>query len=149
MKSAGYLNLICKKIAIAFCLLVTLTALAPFQKKPVLYVIGDSTVQNNDGNGRNDYWGWGTLLKPYLDTTKVTLQNSAKSGTSTRTFISDGRWTKILETINPGDFVIMQFGHNDQADINDTARAKGTLKGTGEETEQIFNLKTKQHETVH
>jgi lysophospholipase L1-like esterase len=63
--------------------------------------------------------------------------------------MTDGRWTKVLETLKPGDFVLMQFGHNDQAEINDSTRAKGTLKGTGEEVEHIFNLKTKQDETVH
>jgi lysophospholipase L1-like esterase len=129
-------------------LLFVLTALMPVKKR-VLYIIGDSTVQNSDGNGTNEYWGWGTLLKPYLDTNRITLSNHAKSGTSTRTFMSDGRWIKILETLKPGDFVLIQFGHNDQAEINDTARAKGTLKGTGEEVEEIFNLKTRKQETVH
>jgi rhamnogalacturonan acetylesterase len=149
LKSKNRIMSNAKKWTVAVLLFVTLCALKSIDKKPVLFIIGDSTVQNNDGNGKNDYWGWGTLLKPYLDTTKITLQNHAKSGTSTRTFISDGRWTKILQTLKPGDFVIMQFGHNDQADINDSTRAKGTLKGTGEQVEQIINLKTKQPETVH
>jgi lysophospholipase L1-like esterase len=149
MKQMKYWFVQHKKAALALLLLIGLTASKPFDKKPVLYIIGDSTVQNNDGNGKNEYWGWGTLLKPYLDTNKISLQNHAKSGTSTRTFMTDGRWTKVLETLKPGDFVIMQFGHNDQAEINDSTRAKGTLKGTGEEVEQIFNLKTKQDETVH
>jgi rhamnogalacturonan acetylesterase len=138
-----------KKPALAVLLFIVLAALKPFDSKPVLYIIGDSTVQNNDGNGKNDYWGWGTLIKPYLDTNKIGLQNHAKAGTSTRTFITDGRWTKILETLKPGDFVIMQFGHNDQSEINDSTRARGTLKGTGEEVQKILNLKTKQEETVH
>jgi len=138
-----------RKFATLFSFFAGLTALTTFQQKPVVYIIGDSTVQNNDGNGRNEYWGWGTLLKPYLDTAKIQLSNHAKSGTSTRTFISDGRWTTVLESLHPGDFVLIQFGHNDQAAINDTSRAKGTLKGTGDEVEEIFNLKTKQQETVH
>jgi rhamnogalacturonan acetylesterase len=137
------------KLAVLFLLFTLLTSLRPGDKKPVLYIIGDSTVQNNDGNGINDYWGWGTLIKPYFDTTKITLSNQAKSGTSTRTFITDGRWEKILATLKEGDFVLIQFGHNDQAVINDSARAKGTLKGIGEQVEKIFNLKTKKDETVH
>src|ERR1044071_8310631 len=88
----------CRQLALALFLLIGLTALKPAEK-PVLYLIGDSTVQNNDGNGKNEYWGWGTLLKPYLDTTRITLLNHPKSGTSTRTFITDGRWTKLLETL--------------------------------------------------
>ena len=137
-----------KKWLIIIALMVAFFAFVPHEK-PVLYIIGDSTVQNNDGNGKNEYWGWGTLLKPYFDTTRISISNHAKSGTSTRTFITDGRWLKILATLKKGDYVIMQFGHNDQAEINDSSRAKGTLKGTGDESEDIFNLKTKQPETVH
>ena len=48
-----------------------------------------------------------------------------------------------------GDFVIMQFGHNDGGPLNDSSRARGTIKGTGEETEEIDNLLTKKHEVVH
>jgi rhamnogalacturonan acetylesterase len=138
-----------KKTFTSFLLLITLAAFTSFQQKPVLYIIGDSTVQNNDGNGVNEYWGWGTLLKPYLDTNRITLSNHAKPGASTRTFISDGRWNTILETLKKGDFVIMQFGHNDQSPVNDSSRARGTLKGMGDETEDIVNLKTHQPETVH
>lgn len=48
-----------------------------------------------------------------------------------------------------GDFVILQFGHNDASALNDTSRARGTLNGVGKETEEIDNLLTKQHEIVH
>src|ERR1700751_3568855 len=96
------------KLLIKFSLLMGLGLMAfvniSQEQKPVVYIIGDSTVQNNDGNGKNDYWGWGTLLKPYLDTTRISLENRAKSGTSTRTFILDGRWDKILTTLKKGDF---------------------------------------------
>jgi lysophospholipase L1-like esterase len=51
--------------------------------------------------------------------------------------------------LKPGDFVLMQFGHNDDGPLNDTSRARGTIKGTGGETEEIDNLLTKQHEVVH
>ena len=119
------------------------------QQKPVLYIIGDSTVQNSDGKGKNEYWGWGSLLYPYIDTNKISIQNHAKAGTSTRTFISDGRWDKILATLKPGDFVMMQFGHNDNGLLDDTARARGTIKGTGEEIKDIFNPIKKKPETVH
>jgi lysophospholipase L1-like esterase len=149
MKLVNPLLHMSRKITVLFLLFAGLTALTTFQHKPVVYIIGDSTVQNNDGNGRNEYWGWGTLLKPYLDTTRITLSNHAKPGASTRTFITDGRWAKVLETLQPGDFVLMQFGHNDQSPVNDSSRARGTLKGTGDEVEEIFNLKTKQPETVH
>jgi len=119
------------------------------QHKPVLYIIGDSTVQNNDGNGKNEYWGWGTPFGAFLDTTRISLQNRAKSGTSTRTFILDGRWDKILTTLKKGDFVIMQFGHNDHAGVADTGQQKGTLLGISDSTTEIMSLRTHQKEVVH
>jgi lysophospholipase L1-like esterase len=119
------------------------------QPKPTLYVIGDSTVQNSDGNGTNEYWGWGSLLYAYIDTNQVAIRNHAKPGTSTRAFINEGRWDKILQTLKQGDFVMIQFGHNDGSPINDTARARGTLKGIGEDSVNIINAKTAKPETVH
>ena len=119
------------------------------EQRPVLYIIGDSTVQNNDGNGKNDYWGWGTPLRAYLDTSRILLQNRAKSGTSTRTFILDGRWDKILSTLKKGDFVIMQFGHNDHAGVSDTVQQKGTLLGIGDSTREIISIRTHQKAIVH
>jgi len=119
------------------------------QQKPVLYIIGDSTVQNNDGNGVNDYWGWGSLLQSYLDTNRLALRNHAKSGTSTRTFILDGRWDKIKKTLKKGDFVIMQFGHNDHAGVDDTTKQKGTLLGISDSTKEIISIRTHQKEIVH
>jgi lysophospholipase L1-like esterase len=119
------------------------------ERKPVLYIIGDSTVQNNDGNGKNDYWGWGTPFGIYLDTNRISLQNRAKSGTSTRTFILDGRWDKILTTLKKGDFVIMQFGHNDHAGVSDTVQQKGSLLGISDSTQEIISIRTHQKELVH
>jgi rhamnogalacturonan acetylesterase len=119
------------------------------EQKPVLYIIGDSTVQNNDGNGKNDYWGWGTPLGAYLDTTRISFQNRAKSGTSTRTFILDGRWDKILTTLKKGDFVIMQFGHNDHAGVADTGQQKGSLLGISDSTKEVMIIKTHQKELIH
>ena len=119
------------------------------EPKPVLYVIGDSTVQNSDGNGKNLYWGWGSLLYPYIDTNRIAIRNHAKAGTSTRTFILDGRWDKILATLKKGDFVIMQFGHNDHAGISDTIQQKGSLLGISDSTQEIISIRTHQKELVH
>src|SRR4051794_13793202 len=97
--------------------------------KPVLYIIGDSTVKNGSGTGADKLWGWGSFLAEYFDTTRIDVQNHAIGGRSSRTFITDGRWDKILGTLKAGDFVIMQFGHNDGSPLDDTARARGTIKG--------------------
>lgn len=140
-----------KYISIALaCIVFTAFGFVIIEKdKPTLYVIGDSTVQNSDGNGRNDYWGWGSLLYPYLDTNRLAIRNHAKAGTSTRTFILDGRWDKILQTLQKGDYVIMQFGHNDHAGVDDTTKQKGTLLGIGDSTREIVSIRTHQKEIVH
>lgn len=119
------------------------------KSKPVFYVIGDSTVKNGSGKGDGGLWGWGDFLYQVFDTNRISIKNHAIGGRSSRTFIAEGRWDKILEQIKPGDFVIMQFGHNDSGPVNDNFRARGTIKGTGEETEEIDNILTKKHEIVH
>ena len=118
-------------------------------EKPTLYLIGDSTVRNGRGDGSNGQWGWGEPLVSYFDPAKITVTNRALGGRSSRTFLTGGQWQSVLDKLRPGDFVIMQFGHNDGSAINDDSRARGTIKGIGEETEEIDNLLTKQREVVH
>lgn len=117
--------------------------------KPTIWLIGDSTVKNGSGKGAGGLWGWGDYLYRQFDTTKISIKNNALGGRSSRTFISEGLWDKVLAKVKPGDYVIMQFGHNDAGAVNDTIRARGTIKGTGEETEEIDNMITKKHEIVH
>jgi rhamnogalacturonan acetylesterase len=119
------------------------------KKKPVLYITGDSTVRNGDGRGSNQQWGWGSFMADHFDTSKISIRNHAIGGRSSRTFINEGRWDKIRLELKKGDFVIMQFGHNDGGPLDDTARARGTIRGIGEETKDIFNPITKRQETVH
>jgi lysophospholipase L1-like esterase len=116
---------------------------------PTLWIIGDSTVRNGRGDGANGQWGWGEPLADYFDSAKIGYRNRALGGRSSRTFISEGKWAAVAAELKPGDFVIMQFGHNDSSPVNDDSRARGTLKGIGDETQEIDNLLTKQHEVVH
>jgi lysophospholipase L1-like esterase len=118
-------------------------------KPPTLYLIGDSTVRNGAGDGANKQWGWGEPIAAYFDAAKITVLNRARGGRSSRTFLTEGLWDQVLSAMKPGDFVLMQFGHNDGGPTNDTSRARGTIKGVGEETEEIDNLLTKKHEVVH
>src|SRR6478735_10120285 len=118
-------------------------------KLPSLVLIGDSTVRNGRGDGDGGQWGWGDYLGAHFDPAKVNVVNRAVGGLSSRTFLTQGHWERALALIKPGDYVVMQFGHNDNGPLNDTSRARGTIKGTGEETEEIDNLLTKQHEVVH
>ncbi len=75
--------------------------------------------------------------------------NSALGGRSSRTFLTGGNWDGALGTSKPGDIVLMQFGHNDSGPLDDSARARGTLPGIGEEVREIENPITGKHETVH
>jgi len=112
---------------------------------PTLLVVGDSTA-NNNANGAQ---GWGDPFISYFDGKKIIVLNRARAGRSSRTFITEGLWDKVLSEMKEGDFVLIQFGHNDGGAINDVSRARGSLPGTGEETEEIDNLLTKKHEVVH
>ncbi len=118
-------------------------------KLPTFFLIGDSTVRNGRGDGAGDQWGWGDELPPYFDLTKINVVNRAVGGTSSRSYHSSENWQRVQDMIKPGDFVIMQFGTNDNGAVNDTTRARGTIKGIGEETQEIDNQMTKQHEVVH
>jgi rhamnogalacturonan acetylesterase len=117
--------------------------------KPTLYLIGDSTVKAGQGKGENDMWGWGSVIGQYFDSTKISIENHAIGGRSSRTFLTDGRWEPILKKMKKGDFLIIQFGHNDDWAINDTIRARGSIKGIGLDSVEIDNLITKKHEVVH
>jgi rhamnogalacturonan acetylesterase len=112
---------------------------------PTLFIIGDSTVRNST----QGLQGWGDAIGGYFDQTKIKVENRARGGRSSRTFISEGLWDQILVELKPGDFVLMQFGHNDGGAVNDDSRARGSLRGTGDETVEIDNLVTKKHEVVH
>ena len=114
-------------------------------KLPTVFVVGDSTANNHANGGL----GWGDPFIDYFDGAKVNVLNRARGGRSSRTFITEGLWDQVLGEIKRGDFVLIQFGHNDGGAINDNSRARGSLPGTGEEIQEIDNLLTKQHEVVH
>ncbi len=99
---------------------------------PTLHIVGDSTVKSG---GTKGMFGWGERIAPFFDTNKINVINHAIGGRSARTYFTEGRWSKVAAQIKPGDFVIVQFGHNDQGRIGDPAnknRADG--QGIGDET---------------
>jgi len=118
--------------------------------KPTLYAIGNSTVRTGRrGDGANGQWGWGAPIADFFDRTRLNVENKALGGTSSRTFRTLGLWQPVLDKLKPGDYVIMQFGHNDSSPINDQRRARGTIPGNGEKTEEVDNMLTGKHEIVH
>ena len=121
--------------------------------RPTLFIIGDSTVRNGNGTGHGGQWGWGDCLAPYFDTNQINVVNDALGGTSSRTFYRD-RWPGVKCMMKPGDFLILQFGHNDSSPINEAeagpkARARGTIRGVGSQIELVTNVLTKRFEVVH
>jgi rhamnogalacturonan acetylesterase len=135
---------------LALVLLISLSSFILLQKeKPVFYIIGDSTVRNGDGSGKSSLWGWGSFMADHFDTTKINISNNAIGGRSSRTFITEGRWEKILTKLKKGDYVIMQFGHNDGGPLDDSARARGSIRGIGEESKEIYNPIMKKQEVVY
>jgi lysophospholipase L1-like esterase len=115
-------------------------------KLPTLFVVGDSTAARVNGKLQQ---GWAVPFADYFDQTKVNIVNRARGGRSSRTFITEGLWNDLLADMKSGDVVMIQLGHNDGGALNDTSRARGSIKGIGEETEEIDNLLTKKHEVVH
>jgi lysophospholipase L1-like esterase len=112
------------------------------KSKPTLFLIGDSTVRNGTlGNGGGGLWGWGSFLNERIDTFKISIQNRAMGGTSSHSYTATGLWDKVLKDIKPGDFVIMQFGHNDNG--------KSAVSGTGDDTIHVINPRSKKEEIVH
>jgi lysophospholipase L1-like esterase len=130
---------------LCFLCLFVANSQTPNPKLVTIFVVGDSTANNHADGGL----GWGDPFITYFDTAKVNVLNRARAGRSSRTFITEGLWDKVLSEMKRGDFVLIQFGHNDAGKINDETRARGSLPGTGEETQEIDNLLTKKHEVVH
>lgn len=89
-------------------------------KSPVtIYMIGDSTMANrNLKNPRNKERGWGMMLGSFFSADKVIVSNHAASGRSTKSFINEKRWARVFSQIKPGDYVFIQFGHNDEKKDN-------------------------------
>lgn len=120
---------------------------------PSIILIGDSTVRNGhddgQGKGADGQWGWGRPIADYFDASRVNLVNRAVGGLSSRTYRTSGHWARTQAFIKKGDWVLMQFGHNDASPVNDASRARGVLRGTGPESEEIDNQLTGRRETVY
>jgi rhamnogalacturonan acetylesterase len=115
---------------------------------PALFLVGDSIVHTGTGNGDTGPWGWGAELIPMFDSAKIHVYNEGLGGRSSRGYIQEGAWAKIVDQLQPGDWVIVQFGHNDAANSQNYPD-RTTLKGNGDETQEIESPVTHQKETIH
>lgn len=106
--------------------------------KPVVFFTGDSTVKNEDKD-EDGMWGWASQAATVFDVKKITLVNAAKAGRSTRTYLNEGRWDQVYNSLQPGDFVLIQFGHNDIGPI-DYQKMRGVIPGTSDST-HVYRMK--------
>ena len=120
----------------------------PVTPRPTLFIIGDSTVKNGSGKGEGGLWGWGAPISEAFDAGRIAVENRALGGRSSRSFLTEGLWEKVLAEVKAGDFVMMQFGHNDGGSLT-TGRARASLKGNGEETQEVVIEATGAKEVVH
>lgn len=81
-------------------------------KVTTIFVIGDSTAAEKNHPASTPERGWGMVLQGCFDD-KILVDNHAVNGRSSKSFIDEGRWQKVLDKVKPGDYVIIQFGHND------------------------------------
>lgn len=108
---------------------------------PTVFIVGDSTARNQAD------LGWGDHFAHFFDTSRINVANRAIAGRSSRSYIREGAWDRVLAQMKPGDYVLLQMGHNDGGQL-DGAKPRGSLKGLGDETQQVALLNG-QVETVH
>ena len=93
--------------------LLLIVLLSPRAQPVTVWLAGDSTMAQKQPDKRPET-GWGEALQPCFDSTEVRVANRAMNGRSTRSFVAEGRWRAIADSLQPGDYVFVQFGHNDE-----------------------------------
>lgn len=101
-----------KALRVLPLLLLLVAGFTLWDRPAAIYLAGDSTMAQKL-NGRRPETGWGERLQEYFDMDRARVVNLARNGRSTRTFIEEGRWREIADALRPGDWVFIQFGHND------------------------------------
>lgn len=109
--------------------LVLLICTSADTRRPItIFMIGDSTMANKPLAGGNQERGWGQMLSGFF-TDDIRIDNHALNGRSSLSFIREGEWQKVVDAIQPGDYVFIQFGHNDEKIKSEN---RGTRPGTPE-----------------
>lgn len=115
---------------------------------PVIFLVGNSTMRNGTlGNGNNGQWGWGYFERLFWDEKKITVENHALGGMSTRTFYRD-LWKPVLAGVRKGDYVFLELGHNDNGPL-DSGRARSCIKGVGHDSTLVTIKETGRQEMVY
>ena len=114
--------------------------------KPVVFFTGDSTVKNADSED-DGMWGWASQASTVFDESKINLVNAARAGRSTRSFIREGLWEKVYNSLQPGDFVIIEFGHNDICPITDK-KGRGVI-ASAQDTMHVYHMENDTYALVY
>lgn len=101
------------KLTILLGLLLMFSAFTSEKQVITIFTIGDSTMANKPLEGGNPERGWGQMLSRYFSE-EIVIDNHAVNGRSSKSFIDEGRWDKVLAKLKKGDYVFIQFGHNDE-----------------------------------
>ena len=113
------------KLAVLLSLFFLLSAFKADRPVLTIFMIGDSTMANKNITGGNPERGWGMML-PGFFSEEVRIDNHAMNGRSSKSFIDEGRWDKVISQVKKGDYVIIQFGHNDEKPKADRHTDPGT-----------------------
>ena len=113
---------------LAFFIICTLVAFKMQDNKTTIFLVGDSTMANKPLED-NPEKGWGMYLQQFFNHS-IIVENKAVNGRSTKSFIDEGKWAAVVQQIKPGDYVFIQFGHNDEKkeDPKRYADAQGAYK---------------------
>ncbi len=125
-----------RKLTVLF---LFLSIIISAQKKPTLFLIGDSTMSNKENPDKNPEHGWGQVVVQFM-TNGIEIQNHAMNGRSSKSFRTEGRWDTVEKQLKKGDYVIIEFGHNDQ-------KVKDSTKFTNPYTQYRANLERYVNET--
>jgi lysophospholipase L1-like esterase len=103
-----------KSSKVALLLLFWFCVSAQSAEPVTIYLAGDSTMAQKIITRRPET-GWGEQLQQFFDFDAVRIENHARNGRSTRTFLEEGRWARVVGKLKSGDYVFIQFGHNDSS----------------------------------
>jgi lysophospholipase L1-like esterase len=112
---------------------------------PTLFIVGDSTARNGAD------LGWGDHLAHYFDTAKINVANRSRAGRSARSYMVEGLWDRTQSEIKKGDYVMLQWGHNDGGDLGGS-KPRGDLPGDSDATQdvpQTTGVLAGKTETIH
>lgn len=117
------------------------------KQKVRVFLCGDSTGKNKDRE-EDGMWGWGSQGYTIFDESKCTFVNAARAGRSLRTYHNEGLWDEVYSVLRPGDYVIIQFGHNDIGPI-DSKKERGEI-ATPKDSSHVYRMEsTGKYKTIY